>query len=639
MKRLLALMITLSLLFGCAAAETAAEPVATHQIEMKTFPFYEGAKTEIWREDFPLYFVDGAEDLPFVEVNDWKDLLVHFREPGKDEPDNGYRLTVKVDETGNRVTFVREKEENTMTADFEAGTISFLDFISFNLGADKSYMDFAGLPETDKNGQPFLMSRTGSHFLYGDYTVLNLKEYGIPMIAQDGKYLIPMQTLAAFNLSSFSAGLYFNGQAIFLNRVSAMVSPRKDFLLAISQPGVLTQDVIQKIQSFEGSNEERDAFILDEVSKMSDQGAALVEQYKQQSEDSLYVLYDSAPKAMRSKELTEYGYRELCLELNCFYGLKDAHNIQDFRMFLLQSDLGVNLADPDPEKADKAIQDMTQVWLDDGHSGFLSSSYLVANDPQAEYGYSMQGISAVGSTVLLTRAKYPEASQPYYEVGDTAYVTFDQFSIADGEVGGVADYYALAENGTLPGDTLGIIIEAHKQITRENSPIKNVVLDLSANGGGAVPAAYYTLAWFLGEASVSVRNTFTGAQATSKVRADVNLDHQFDENDTLEGRGLHLFCLTSPKSFSCGNLVPWAFKADGDVTLIGKVTGGGSCMVGFNTTAWGTSYQYSSFNRLSFVKNGSFYDVDTGVDPDFIIKDYEHFYDREALTEFIHGLF
>ena len=28
-------------------------------------------------------------------------------------------------------------------------------------------------------------------------------------------------------------------------------------------------------------------------------------------------------------------------------------------------------------------------------------------------------------------------------------------------------------------DTIGIIHEAHKQITRENSPIKNVVLDLS----------------------------------------------------------------------------------------------------------------------------------------------------------------
>ena len=69
------------------------------------------------------------------------------------------------------------------------------------------------------------------------------------------------------------------------------------------------------------------------------------------------------------------------------------------------------------------------------------------------------------------------------------------------------------------------------------------------------------------------------------------------------------------------------------------MTGGGSCIVGFNTTAWGTSYRYSSFNRISFVKNGSYYDVDKGVDPDFIIMDYDHFFDREALTEFIHNLY
>jgi len=79
MKRLLALLITLTMLLGCAvaepAAETTAEPATTHQIEMKTFPFYVISKTEIWWEDFPLYFVDGVEDLPFVELNDWRIYL------------------------------------------------------------------------------------------------------------------------------------------------------------------------------------------------------------------------------------------------------------------------------------------------------------------------------------------------------------------------------------------------------------------------------------------------------------------------------------------------------------------------------------------------------------------------------------
>ena len=48
MKRLLAILITLSLLFGCAGAETAAEPTATHQIERKTFPFYFRLSSRFW---------------------------------------------------------------------------------------------------------------------------------------------------------------------------------------------------------------------------------------------------------------------------------------------------------------------------------------------------------------------------------------------------------------------------------------------------------------------------------------------------------------------------------------------------------------------------------------------------------------
>ena len=44
-------------------------------------------------------------------------------------------------------------------------------------------------------------------------------------------------------------------------------------------------------------------------------------------------------------------------------------------------------------------------------------------------------------------------------------------------------------------------------------------------------------------------------------------------------------------------------------------------------------------DRISFTKNGSYYDVDRGVEPDHIIDSYDHFFDREALTEYIHGLF
>ena len=156
------------------------------------------------------------------------------------------------------------------------------------------------------------------------------------------------------------------------------------------------------------------------------------------------------------------------------------------------------------------------------------------------------------------------------------------------------------------------------------------------NGGGMFPSAIWVLSWFLGEAHMSYSHTATGAETTFVYKADVNFDHQFDEKDTISD--LNLFCLTSPKSFSCGNLVPWAFKADGRVRLMGRVSGGGSCMVGFMTTAWGTSFQMSSPNRLSFVKNGAYYDVDQGVEPDIFISNFHNFYDRKALTDIINGL-
>lgn len=239
--------------------------------------------------------------------------------------------------------------------------------------------------------------------------------------------------------------------------------------------------------------------------------------------------------------------------------------------------------------------------------------------------------------LALLTALNPEAMQPYYEVGDTAYITMDRFYMD-----AALDYYALAEKGEPPSpdqDTISLLYYANQQITREDSPIQNVVVDLSINGGGAVPTAMYLLSWYLGEAQMSISYVATDAEMTTSYCADVNLDHQFDENDTLAGRNLNLYCLTSPSSFSCANLVPWAFKADGRVTLLGRVTGGGSCSVNFMTTAWGASYSLSGPMRISFVKNGAYYDVDKGAEPDYLIRDYRNFYNREALTEFIRGLY
>lgn len=377
-------------------------------------------------------------------------------------------------------------------------------------------------------------------------------------------------------------------------------------------------------------------FALEEVSE-TEEGKAIVDYYQAMYENSIYKLYTDGPKGERSDALASYGYHELLLELDCFYGLKDAHHIEDFESFLLSTSLAEDLVGPSVEKADTAVGTITDYYLDDGHSAFLSHSSLLDTDTEDSFatGFSGTKSNALALQLAALRQEYPDAAEPYFEIGNTAYVRMDTFDFDYN-----TDYYAAAEEGMLPDpsyDTVSLLVQAHQQITREDSPIENVVLDLSTNIGGAAPAAVYTLAWFLGEAQLSTYNTFFGSETTSVYKADLNLDHEYDEKDTLSN--LNLFCLISPMSFSCGNLEPWAFKEDGRVTLLGRVSGGGSCVVFPMTTAWGTSFRLSGCDRISFVKNGAYYDVDCGVEPDYIIRDYKHFFDRQALTDYINQLF
>lgn len=71
---------------------------------------------------------------------------------------------------------------------------------------------------------------------------------------------------------------------------------------------------------------------------------------------------------------------------------------------------------------------------------------------------------------------------------------------------------------------------------------------------------------------------------------------------------------------------------------IGDTSGGGSCMVLPLASLVGTVFQISSPFRISFSKNGSFYDTDLGVEPDFPIVNEVFLYDRPALTEYINNL-
>ena len=74
MKRFLALILALVLTAGFACAESApAAEAADTRLEVRNYPWYLASPDQKMEGDvaLPLWFADGADDLPFIELTDW----------------------------------------------------------------------------------------------------------------------------------------------------------------------------------------------------------------------------------------------------------------------------------------------------------------------------------------------------------------------------------------------------------------------------------------------------------------------------------------------------------------------------------------------------------------------------------------
>ena len=575
MKRILSLILAFLMMFTAAWAETA-ETAETpkHTINEKKVKMYLLDPTI--SITVPLQFVDGVEDLPWVDIEIWGQVLNYLQQEVYSE--KNFEVTYTCD--GETAQLTRENG-CMMLADFEEGTLFFDDYNGFmhEPGEIMPLLDLVSITGFNADGQPELFQRdaNASFDRNGDPVLLDLADYSIGMIHVDDLYLIPLQTMGDFTLATNA-----------------------------------------KVDVFYNGNE---AFIASDK-QMGTHG----------NYTALGKRYYSVQPTNRSTALADYGYNELCLVLDSFYGLKQPHEIDRFASLFWQIGYDEPLSSENAEDADLAFYAFLDYFLNDGHTYFNSYSWMAGDQELAGMdGSAMVALKEQVNRYRAAREKLLGDYSPYQEVGNTAYITFDEFENASPSA-----YYAALEGGDAPVDTISLIIYAHNRIYRENSPIENVVIDLSNNTGGSVNAAVFVISWFLGKAEISVKDTFTGAMSTGVYQADVNLDRKFDLYDNCSEK--NLYCLISPASFSCGNSVPAAFKASGKVTLLGRPSSGGSCTVQFLSTAWGTSFDISGSNRMSFTKNGSFYDIDQGVEPDFVLSRPESFYDREKLTDYINQL-
>ena len=556
-----------------------------------TFPLY--VESDIKQDDFPLYFLNGVSDLPYVEIDDFNALLKKLYE------EEYKSVEIEVSKEGSVVTCVRKNEtydvDVPVTFDFAKDIIRFQDYDMFIMPPNRStILDLTWCKFLNDENEPCLIQKIAPVYFprLGEPLEINLGNYGIDMVIKDGKYLVPLQTVSDFFIApTFTRSVYFNGKSIIISE------------------------------------------------KLSDK----------EVED----LYYKGNIGERSSELTEFGYGELCIMLDNLYGLKEHHGISSFdnlfqtigytpvsssRAVIPERSFKSLLLGQHVIDADGAIYSLIYNFLDDNHVNWNNFSYLAGkpenNLPTA--GVSRERMYEYRRIYKEARNKcYPDGIPGYEEVGNTAFITFDEFFMEKDYMTNNDKYYTTSLDKIPETDTIALILKAHAKITRENSPIENVVIDFSVNGGGLVDTAVFVVSWFLGKSTFSVKNTMTGAICSSSYRCDANLDREFDEEDTLGDK--KLFCLISPFSFSCGNLVPNVFKESTKVTLIGKKSGGGACVVQPISSAWGTSFQISGPYRLSYMKNGSFYDVDQGAEPDYPLSSPESYYNREELVDYINS--
>ena len=536
-----------------------------------------------------LYF-EEEDGVPYVRLVDFAYLMnvlcqgEEYADPvGNFPEDIRFHLVYDLEDD---VAYLSKQDGYAAFFDVTDDVISFLDYDAFMRLSDSKYLiDILSVDEPRPDEDVVMFHRCpGSYERYGESVTLNLRDYGIEMFSDGTDCYVPLQTLSDFLLSPFYFNAFYNGAELF-------IAPYEGFM---------TEDY--------------------ELTELGE-------------------LYYSVEPSDRSPQLAEFTYAELCLALDHLYGLKDTHAIDSFDDLATETGLKEDLLSEDQDIADRALYQLLTFHLDDNHSYFSMVSPRngegTAENYLMEYGYGLSREQYDRLSALYREARaavYPDGVPVYDEFGNTAFITFDGFnSIPAG-----TDYYLSAPTADVK-DTIGIMLYAYAQITREDSPIENIVLDLSCNSGGDVDTAIFTIASFLGIGSVSVKDTLSGAIAMGRYAVDTNLDGEFDDNDDgFQSR--NLFCLISPLSFSCGNLVPSVFKNSDLVTLVGRASGGGSCLVLPLSTADGTVFQISGSSRLSFMKNGSFYDIDQGVEPDIPLMKPESYYDREALAAYLGGI-
>ena len=561
--------------------------------------------TDLGEEKIDLLFNSELPNIPFIELGNYTDYLnessrrqlkdqttgeITKNNPALYNYENGVASYVLTHVNGSKSEAYFDYEKQTIITHNITG-------LCVNTNTNSSLFPNAlGTTQKRDSNESFQYYRIlegEDTFIDGNYCSIDLDDYStIKIVKNEDKLYIPLQT--ANDLFDPQMQLYFNGFAIYSAIGNNIIDSTNSSL------NVMGLDMKEK--------ENRTAL-----------------------EKELYYKHE---------------YDELCFLIDNKFGLKDTHSITKADDLLSKTSVKEKML---AGKEADALSDLVNGCLDDnGHSTFTSVGYLEDIAEYSKTTVSKEAYRTKGKNLILAGIDAGlidnESKQyitPINVVNGTMYIMFREFTASlDGAIHYKNPYpfynsnNELVDIDDLSPDQLSLLASDNIYLmsyavlyANSHDEIKNVVLDLSINSGGLVDAAYAVIGGFLGaDAFTYFVNPNDSSSCITKYFTDLNFDGKFDENDYFNNK--KLYCLTAGISFSCGNLVPTVFKTSSKVTLIGRQTGGGSCLVLDCTTASVTKFSLSSSIRMYGYKNGAKVNVEFGVTPDIILNTDMEFYDR-----------
>ena len=517
-------------------------------------------------------------DIPYISLNDGVDILSsirHERIDGTAGTNNGFSL---LSMSGNNAVITNDNL-GICTVDIVNQVIKFDDFDVFSNIYSPNEMPLM-IANIEKDAKA--LKATKIEYTKGEEVTLDLKGYSkLDIVKASDKYYMPVALYSSIFLSSF------NGMYLAYNF---------DNLYLVNQGGLSTTD-------------------LEDNKVLLSLGTSY---------------YGGTKKEKVSAEYAAYTTQAICFDMDYFYGLKADKNYTSFYNFLQTKGYLNDMLSGDVKKMDAAL--VYAIYdINDGHTFMSDFSPLYTFGTQVfdKTKLNKAKVDHEAGFEALKKAKIDanaEDNNIIDEANKTMLISFSGFNNVNEKI----IYSGNKHNDMVYAMcTAAQFSDAYKELITKKDTIKNVVVDLTTNDGGASDGMVYALSVLLGEVSFDIYDPLSKAHTRTTYKADMNLDQKFDETDvSLIEQGFNIIFLSSEYTFSSANAMVVGAKANNaKVITIGQKTGGGPCVVKHSATGIGTVYSSSGLNVISLNVGNTYKHIDGGQAADYAIPK-DKFYDR-----------